>query len=96
MGWNITCHICGRTDEGFLECDCYEQEIKTIVEKMKGCVIEGSRFENDGIWWIYQKLKGSEGAVFFIRIRLTSRSNELSLRKIQEVTEKEFNQEPRG
>ena len=73
-------------------CDCYEKEAEKNIQRMKGCVIEDSVVVNDPCFtYMFQKLKPTEGPVFYLRICIKDGGGEYACwRRVLEVTEEEF------
>ncbi len=63
MGWHVTCTICGRTDKHGLYCDCYEKEVKRLIEGKKGCIIMDC-FED--CYGLYECLKRENGEIYYL------------------------------
>lgn len=92
MGWYVTCEICNVEGKYGLNCDCYEEETKKNLNRLKGCVIEDSVVVSDPCFsYLFQKLKPKEGPVFYMRICIKDGGGEYTCwRRAVEIKDEEF------
>ena len=88
MGWYVTCSLCGKTEKHGIGCNCYDEEFKTNLARMKGAVILDVVTLDDGSRILY-KLQKSE-KVFYLCMNLSQGGEYASYRRLHEVSESDL------
>ncbi len=94
MGWYVTCEICGTTEKCGLGCDCYREETKRNLARIKDCVVEDSYYNTEDIFeYLCHKLRPVDGTepIFYLQICISDGGGEYTCwRKVVEITKEQF------